>query len=229
MLDSIRHCRSRSRHLLRWLWLAIAALAPAFVSAQAPPARQAPAAHPEQPHAAQPAPAASPAPDWPINSQPKPASVTWNKELLSIDAANSSLQQILSNVASATGASIEGVTKDVRIFGTFGPAPARDVLTQILQGTGYNIVMVGDRGQGVPRQVLLSVRDNKSTPGIPRAASEENDEDSAPEVQYEPPPPPQPPQQEPTAPMRPGFNPGMNPQQPGQHPELPQQPNPQQN
>jgi hypothetical protein len=229
MLDSIRHRRPCSNRPSRWLWLAIAALAPAFVSAQAPPAQPAPASHPKQPNAAQPAPAASPAPDWPINNQPKPAAVTWNKQQLSIDATNSSLQQILSNVASATGASVEGVTKDERIFGTFGPAPARDVLTQLLQGTGYNIVMVGDRGQGVPRQVLLSLRNEKSPLGVPRSASEENDEDSAPEVQYEPPPPPQPPQQEPTAPMRPGFNPGLNPQLPGQHPELPQQPNPQQN
>jgi hypothetical protein len=191
----------------------LAILAPGFLTAQTHPAPQTPAPVPA--HAQKPttlAPAALPAPDWPINAQPKPAAISWNKPDLRIDAANSSLQQILTDVAAATGASVEGLTKDERIFGDFGPAPARDVLAQLLQGTGYNIMLIGDQGKGVPRQIVLTARNTNKTPqGITRPMPEENDDDFAPEPQYDP-PPQQPPQQLPQ-PMRPGFNPGMNPQQ----------------
>ena len=39
-------------------------------------------------------------------------------------------QQILTDVATATGSTVEGLTKDERIFGNFGPASARDVLAR---------------------------------------------------------------------------------------------------
>lgn len=231
MYDSIRHRFSdpQLRVMRRLSGLgtpfAIAALMPALVSAQTHPAGQEqPKPSPARQAATAPQP---PQPDWPINAQAKPAAVTWNKQELSIDAANSSLQQILTDVASATGASVDGITKDERIFGTFGPAPARDVLAQLLQGTGYNVMMVGDEGQGLPRQIILSARSTtKTAPGGARPVSEESDDDIAPEVQYEPPPQPQiQPQQPPQQPMRPGFPP--NPQQPGAQPPQGQQPNPQ--
>jgi hypothetical protein len=183
-----------------------------------------------QPSAAQVAPAAPPAPAWPINDRPIPATVTWNREDLRIDAANSSLQQILTDVATATGSTVEGLTKDERVFGNFGPASARDVLAQLLQGSGYNIVMVGDQGQGVPRELILSARNaNKAPQGMTRPSSEENEDDSADYPQPDPQPQPQTPQ--PPLPMRPGFppdgTPGRIPLQPTQQPQTQpaQQPN----
>ena len=180
MHDSIRHrlCDLRlrlTRSLCRvWILSAIATLAP-VLSAQTQPAgaaQQAPPAAAVQEHAQKPSPAQEaastkpPAPDWPINAQPKPATIFWKKHELSIDAANSSLEQILTDVASATGASVDGVTKDESVFGTFGPAPARDVLAQLLQGTGYNVMMIGDQGQGLPRQIILSdTKHRQDAPG----------------------------------------------------------------
>jgi len=153
-----------------------------------------------------------------------PAAVSWDRDELRIDAANSSLQQILTDVATATGSTVEGVSKDERIFGSFGPAPARDVLAQLLQGSGYNILMVGDQGQGVPRQIILSTRNtNKNTQGVTRPSQEDNEDDSADYPQYDaqpqnPPQIPQPPQ-----PLRPGFPPdGSVPMRTPQ--QLPQQP-----
>jgi len=214
---------------------AVAVLTPVLVGAQAAPHRKASKAHAEHPLTVAPQAerAAPPAPDWPINAQPKPASISWNRQELIIDASNSSLQQILTDIASATGASVDGLTKDERIFGTFGPAPARDVLVKLLQGSGYNVLMVGDQGPGLPRQVILTPRDtSNATKTIARSTTEENDEDFAPpEVQYDTPPQPQQqPQLLPQQPLRPGFNPGAIPQQPGQQPaQQPQgqQPNPQ--
>jgi hypothetical protein len=159
-----------------------------------------------QPSAEQAAPATPRAPEWPINNRPVPATVTWNREDLRIDAANSSLQQILTDVATATGSTVEGLTKDERIFGNFGPAAARDVLAQLLQGSGYNIVMVGDQGQGVPRELILSARNANKTPqGMTHPSSEDSEDDSADYPQNDPQPQPQTPQ--PSLPLRPGFPP----------------------
>jgi hypothetical protein len=178
-----------------------------------------------KPSAAHAAPATPPAPAWPINDRPVPATVAWNRDELRIDAANSSLQQILTDVATATGSTVEGDSKDERVFGNFGPAPARDVLAQLLQGSGYNVVMVGDQGQGVPRQIILSARStNKAPQGATRPSQEDNEDDSAADYpQYDP--QPQPMQQTPQSPQptRPSFPPdGSTPMRTPQ--TLPQQP-----
>ena len=89
-----------------------------------------------------------PPPDWPANDPAKPASVDWDGRDLSIAATNASLQQILADVSTATGLKLEGSGADQRVYGTFGPAPARDVLSQLLEGSNYNVLMIGDSGQG---------------------------------------------------------------------------------
>ena len=97
-------------------------------------------------------------PHWPLNDRPAEAFVVWDSHGLRINATNSSLQQILKDVSTATGTKVEGLTTDQRVFGNYGPGQARDVLSQLLQGSGYNVLMIGDQGQGVPRQILLSAR-----------------------------------------------------------------------
>lgn len=167
------------------------------------------------------APATPPAPEvpkWPANEKPAPASVTWDSQGLRIDAANSSLAQILQDVSTATGATVEGFDTDQRVFGVYGPGPARDVLSQLLQGSGYNLVLVGDQGQGTPREIMLSVR-HAGTPTPAAKSAPANDEESDTEER--------PYQQQPAyPPVRPGFPPGMPPRTP-QHPQ-PGQPPPRQ-
>jgi hypothetical protein len=162
-----------------------------------------------KPSAAQAAPPAPVMPNWPVNDRPSPATIAWNSPQLRIDAANSSLQQILSDVSTATGASFEGLPRDVkdeRVFGDFGPGPAHDVLSELLQGTGYNVVMIGDQGQGVPRQIILSARSSSKTPqGLSRPTPDESEDDSADYPQYDPQPPPQQQPQQLPLPVRPGF------------------------
>jgi hypothetical protein len=144
------------------------------------------APQPEQP-AAPPEPVT---PNWPINGQAAPASVSWGSDQLCIDATNSSLQQILASVSTQTGIAIQGVGRDERVFGTFGPGSARDILAQLLQGTGYNFVMVGDQGQGAPRQITLSARNGS---GAAQTASRPNSSDSEEDVATDyPQPDPQP-------------------------------------
>ncbi len=105
-----------------------------------------------------------PPPDWPVNAKATPASVEWNGRDLSVAAANSSLQQILKDVSLAIGVKVDGMSGsagDQRIFGNYGPAPARDVLTRLLDGSGYNVLMIGDQGEGTPRQILLTSKAGK--------------------------------------------------------------------
>jgi hypothetical protein len=173
------------------------------------------AGHPAPtPAPATPAPIAAPEPpppDWPANDRPGQASVVWDSQGLRIEAQNSSLQQILKDVSAETGAKVDGLGSDERIFGVYGPGQAREVLSQLLQGSSYNVMMIGDQGQGTPRQILLSTR--RAGESMPAAMNNQpnNDDDSDAEE------PPQPQPQAPTpAAVRPGFTPGVPPRTPQQ-------------
>ncbi len=182
MHGSIRHRRFISRRSILpgafdfCAALAAAVLVSPLLAAQTtmPPASIPSANQHQKPSAATPqqAAAAAPAPNWPINAQPHAATVTWEKSQLRIDAANSSLQQILNDIASATGSSVDGASKDERIFGSFGPAPARDVLAQLLQGTGYNVLMIGGQrpGSSAPDHPIHAQRRQRFSRRHPRHA-----------------------------------------------------------
>jgi hypothetical protein len=145
-------------------------------------------------------PAAAAMPDWPANDRPSSAAVTWDSHGLSIVAANSSLTQILHQVSTETGATLEGLTKDERIFGIYGPGPARDVISQLLDGSGYNVMMVGDVGMGTPRQIVLLPRTEGAAQQPHANTPTAEEEEPEPEPQAEQPePPPPPPQQQPPA------------------------------
>ena len=167
-------------------------------------------------------PATPPAPVmplWPANEKPLEATVTWDSQGLRITAANSSLHQILQDVATATGTTMEGMDADERIFGVYGPGKAREVLSQLLQGTSYNVLMIGEQGEGTPRQIVLSSRNRSSGTAAVAAnpAPNGNDDDDTDDQPQQPPPQPPPS-------MRPGFGPhGRTPQEVQQEMERRQQ------
>lgn len=155
-----------------------------------------------------------PMPNWPANDTPHPASVIWNSNGLRINASNSSLQQILSEVSTETGTKIEGAIPDQRVYGDYGPGQAGEVLSQLLQGAGCNVLLAGDIGKGAPREIVLSPRTsghanapNNAANAPQRDPDEDIPEDQSEEQQqYQPPPPPV---QQPQMPnnFRPGFGP----------------------
>lgn len=104
------------------------------------------------------APPPPPMPHWPVNDTPNPASVVWDASGLRINASNSSLQQILNEVSTDTGTKVVGNVPDQRVFGSYGPGQASDVLLQLLQGSGYNVLLAGDLGHGAPSQIVLTPR-----------------------------------------------------------------------
>ncbi len=155
-------------------------------------------------------------PDWPVNDQPAEAKVEWNSRGLRIEAANSSLQQILKDVATATGAKVSGLGADQRIFGTYGPGAARDVLSQLLDGSGYNVLMIGDRGQGTPRQIVLSKPPTGPAPAVASNLGMNNDDSGSADVEEPPQPQPPPPPLQPHQNMPNGLGPGAQPHTPQQ-------------
>jgi hypothetical protein len=109
-----------------------------------------------------------------------------------------------------TGAKLEGMGADERVFGEYGPGPAKEVLAELLQGSAYNVMLIGDQGQGTPRQILLSARsaqnDAQAHGGQQTQNNNEDDSDSEPAAEDQPvqhPPLPRPPIQ----PLPPGQQP----------------------
>jgi hypothetical protein len=215
------------------LFAVVAAYAaqPLFAQAPAAPTASAAAHKPIHPHkrpiaahpAVQPAPTPAPEaietppapkpPDWPANDHPTAASVVWDSHGLRISANNSSLEQILHDFSTATGAKVEGLNLDERIFGDYGPGQARDVLSQLLDGSGYNVLLIGDQGQGAPRQIVLSPRQTAGgmqQPGAMNRPGSNDDDAEVDDQPQQPNPMPMPAQ------MRPGFAPGGQPRTPQQ-------------
>lgn len=103
-----------------------------------------------------------------------PATVRSANNELTVTAHNSSLAQILRQVSSQTGMKLDGMSADERVFGSFGPGATREVLTALLNGTSYNLIMVGDLPNGAPRELLLSRRSGGAAPASPAAAANGN-------------------------------------------------------
>ncbi|HWG22348.1 MAG TPA: hypothetical protein VG225_17620 [Terracidiphilus sp.] len=173
----------------------------------------------EHPAATPPQPAEPPtpqAPQWPVNDAPTQPSVTWDSQGLHIAATNASLSRILAEVSTETGAKIEGLAGDERVFGNYGPGNANDVLSQLLHGSSYDFLLLGDQGQGTPREVILSPRNSAAgAPGSPDinrpnpepAQDDDNGQESDEGQPFQPPQPIQ-------APQRPNMGQPFNPRAP---------------
>jgi hypothetical protein len=144
-----------------------------------------------------------------LDKPAQPAKVTLSSGRLSVTADNSSLTDILHQLAATSGMTIDGLDQDTRVFGTYGPGAPRDILSSLLDGAGYNVMMIGNTATGTPRQLLLSVRSNAPITPQPagrRAVEQDDDQDdSVPMNTYtppgeieplQPPPPPPTPQQQ---------------------------------
>jgi hypothetical protein len=94
---------------------------------------------------------------------------------------------------------IEGLGADERVFGTFGPGAPRDVIADLLNGTAYNVVLLGDLNNGAPRQLILTPASRSGAAPAPATAAQANNDDAANEPEPEP-PPPEPQQPPPTPP-----------------------------
>lgn len=94
-----------------------------------------------------------------------PPKVTYQNNELTIVAPNSTLSDILRAVRKETGAEIDVPVAPERVVTHLGPGPARDVLSDLLNGSRFNYVLLGAPGNEtvLTRVVLVP----KSSVGAP--------------------------------------------------------------
>jgi hypothetical protein len=88
---------------------------------------------------------------------------------LTISAQNSTLGDILKAVRAQTGATIDlpGNAPE-RVVGTFGPGPARDVLTSLLNGSHFNYLLLGSSTDpNALDHVILMAKSSSSVESAP--------------------------------------------------------------
>jgi len=152
---------------------------------------------------------------------PPPVTVGFENGMLSVTADRASLAEVLYQIQVHTGAEIavpSGAEQE-KVVATLGPAPARDVLTDLLQGSSYNFIILGSpQDPKALERVILTPRG----PAIP-------------EVSAMTPPPASPPPSPETDPPQhmveppPAVMPGPGPDAVQGNPPQPGNPNPPQN
>jgi hypothetical protein len=105
---------------------------------------------------------APPPPATLLDRPPVPPVVRMQNGMLSIDAPNSILGDILRGIQAATGAIVEGPSPSDRVAVKLGPADARDVIAALLRGSAYNYIILGSPEN--PRAVTRIVLTQASPP-----------------------------------------------------------------
>jgi hypothetical protein len=124
---------------------------------------------------------------------PTPPYVSYQNGLLTVDANNSTLSQVLRTVQAQTGASVEmpSSAANERVTMQVGPGRPRDVLNTLLNGSKFNYIILGmvDNPGGV-QKVILTTRQTAPT----TVNTAQNNFPGQAQPQY--PPPPEEPQDE---------------------------------
>jgi hypothetical protein len=91
------------------------------------------------------------------------AEVTYANGLLTVAADDSSLNQILQEIARQTGMKVTGSVSDERVFGRYGPSTPARVLASLLDGTGSNMLL-RETASSAPAELILTPREGGATP-----------------------------------------------------------------
>ncbi|HWK31826.1 MAG TPA: hypothetical protein VNR20_07025 [Terriglobales bacterium] len=203
-----------------------------------PAAKQAPAPEP------QPTPAQPVVPLRPSQMPSVPPRVSFQQGQLTVIAENSTLGDIFGAIRNATGIKIEsqGGPSGDRVAAKIGPAPAKEVLLSLLQGSRYDYVMLGSlTDPELVERVILTPKTAGGTqtasapaPQMPpqqaRPETEDENNDENAEEDTGPPPvrgPDRPQPEQPGAAVQPAPNTQVQPQVQPQYPQNPpMNPNP---
>lgn len=145
------------------------------------------------------------------STAPVPPQVSFSGGLLTISASNSTLADVLNAVKTQTGAKLEipaGAAQQ-RVAVQLGPGNPRDVLSQLLDGSPFDYILLGSAEQpNALTQIILTRHEGGGAtapqPGTPVASAPEPAED---ESANEPPAEAQPPPAAPPMPPEPGQQP----------------------
>ena len=177
-----------------------------------------------------PAPQPPPPPPTPEQMPPVPPQVSYSNGLLTIVANNSTLSDVLRAVAARIGATIDAPPQlgAERVAARIGPGTPRDVMTDLLNGPGFDYILVGADGDpNAVRSIILTANRSSSsagtavTQGQPARTvtppQEEIEDEATGEGQFQPEnpqPPPGPPAQQSSTPQPP-FGQQLPPDQTG--------------
>jgi hypothetical protein len=128
---------------------------------------------------------APPIPSVPARESAVPPQVSYENGQLLIDAKNSTLRDILAAVEKNTGATFDISSGDTseRVVGRLGPGPARDVMTDLLNGSHFNYVMLSPANDpSALSRVVLTARGS-----VPPQAGGQNEPPQFPQ-QFQPQP-----------------------------------------
>ncbi len=116
-----------------------------------------------------------------------PPQVSFQNNELTIVAPNSTLADILRAVRKQTGADIEVPSAPERVVTRLGPGPARDVLSDLLNGSRFNYVLLGAPGNDtlLTRVVLVPKAGQPQQPTPTVAANSTPQEDQPPAAEAE--------------------------------------------
>jgi hypothetical protein len=129
-----------------------------------------PVAEPMPAPAAAPEPTPTPPPPTPEQLPPRPPEIAWDGKQLSINADNSTLYDILMAVRSRLGTSIDvpASASSERVAVHLGPAPARAVLSALLEGSNYDyIIKARESNQNEIQSMIVTLRGEGSDKDIP--------------------------------------------------------------
>ncbi len=119
---------------------------------------------------------------------PTPPRITYQGGLLSIDAHNSTLAQVLRAVQLQTGASIDMPSSagSDRVVTQLGPGQPKDVLNSLLNGSKFDYIILGVTGEpGAIQKVILTARQNSGASNV--SVAQNNSPPQNQEVDEEPP------------------------------------------
>jgi hypothetical protein len=141
-----------------------------------------PAAQPTQPALTS---TALPASSKPGVPEPH-VTVDFSDGKLAVQATNESLNHILGEISQKASIKITGGVPDERVFGSYGPGSPAEVLAELLDGTGSNLLLVEDTKGTL--ELTLTPRRGGASPPSPNASSQNSQPDQEPgESQYVPP------------------------------------------
>jgi hypothetical protein len=152
-------------------------LATAPLYAQTPATPQQPTPAPATLPATTPTTAEQPSPLPPAQAPANRAKITYLDHQLTVVAQNSSLNQILHEISQITGITITGGVAEERVFGSYGPDIPSQVLGQLLDGTGSNVLFVSSI-ENKPAELILTPRGGGPTPPNPNAMRANDNADS---------------------------------------------------
>ncbi len=143
---------------------------------QAAPAHRTHKAKKPQPPPPLPSGTQGPVPQIPLDSIPAVApQVSYQDGLLTIAAPNSTLADILRGVRKHTSAEIEiPASANERVATHLGPAPAREVMAELLNGSRFNYILLGSpQDANALVKVVLVAKTGPDNPGSQTAKAGE--------------------------------------------------------